>query len=195
MEIKFEFVIIEKLMDVSLSEQTISGAFICRDCFSKFNEWNNLIARSKQIQDELVHLYNDRRSSKQVFSHISNWDECESEIVISCSMEDSSAISLETPSKKLHKTLKEFSCKICGKIMPSAAKLRDHLTVHSKSRNFICPHDGLSFKTKDNLNQHLKTHSRSKYECDHCGQLMKSKTTLNRHMNRHNKSKMFECPQ
>lgn len=96
--------------------------------------------------------------------------------------------------RRKKKERKEFSCEVCGKSIPSAAKLRDHLTVHTDKRIHICPHDGLCFKTKDNLKQHLNTHSSIKYECDHCGKLLKNKTTLGRHMNEHNRSKTSNCP-
>lgn len=87
----------------------------------------------------------------------------------------------------------EHICNVCGKRFGSIAKHRDHQTVHSGERNFICPHDGLAFKTKDNLNQHLKTHANVRFGCDHCGKLLKSRTTLNRHMNEHRAATSIKC--
>lgn len=162
------FTILEEFTGVALLEEVVIGSFICRRCFGKFREYHEHVSSAKQLRSELTSLFFKIQP-------------------------DFSATAHQEIHKEKPKIKQTFTCAVCGKILPSGAKLRDHSTVHSDKRSFCCPHDGLSFKTKDNLNQHLRTHVNFKLECDHCGKLLKNKTTMSRHMREHSQSKVFRC--
>jgi uncharacterized C2H2 Zn-finger protein len=191
------FVISENLTGVTLSPETLISAFICKDCFQKLEEYKSLIMQAEEIKTLLVQMF----QSKAMTENQSVWESSEMELREEEEPSDEKTVmslifSQESSNitTSIRKGPRKFSCEFCGKSLTSAAKLRDHITVHTGERNFKCPLDGLMFKTQDNLNQHLHTHAVTKFECDHCGKLLKTKQTLHRHMTEH-KTEKFECKQ
>ena len=61
-------------------------------------------------------------------------------------------------SVQVDKELNSRTCKECGKILSSTAKLRRHLLTHLEVKPYECQVCRKRFKRADNLRAHLKTH-------------------------------------
>ena len=72
--------------------------------------------------------------------------------------------------------------------------LKVHEAIHSDERKFkcnICP-DERSFKTKKELNNHIKYHYDPKYSCVQCQKKFYSSSSLNQHVKFHFEPK-YSC--
>ncbi|KAL7634994.1 UNVERIFIED_CONTAM: hypothetical protein RMT77_013979 [Armadillidium vulgare] len=81
----------------------------------------------------------------------------------------------------------------------STSKSRPQQLVHQESmkkyhpENLSCKYCKFSFKSKDELKTHLKTHNKRKFKCAHCSYECNFKSRLKTHMLTHNNEKLFKC--
>ena len=99
-----------------------------------------------------------------------------------------------------HKGLQgDHFCSYCPKRFFSPAKLKSHILVHTKEKNFVCEECAAEFKRKDDLKSHLKIHEpddiravekarKMVHVCDTCGKKFEKNWKLQRHMVVHNKN-------
>lgn len=83
---------------------------------------------------------------------------------------------------------RKFKCDKCGKAFPFQSELKEHLTVHSEVRKFVCPagNCGAKFKRKGELTKHFKTHGdQPDIKCVECPLTFKSKKLLRLHLRMH----------
>ena len=75
-----------------------------------------------------------------------------------------------TQHQATHTKEKPFSCQICNKKFARKFALVQHQAIHSDVRNFKCSVclEGRFFKTKYQLNQHMKFHFEPKFACSYC---------------------------
>ena len=91
----------------------------------------------------------------------------------------------------------QFDCSKpgCGKSFKLKNLLRRHEKTHSTARSYNCDKCNKSFKTNSNLKSHLTVHDAdSKFFCDECGQQFKHRTSLAAHIRWHQGEKSFKCP-
>ena len=87
-------------------------------------------------------------------------------------------VHLEKDETKLH-----HSCEVCGYSTPSVTALKEHINaLHIQKRKYKCNICDFAAKTKDTLNDHMKTHDGFRhFPCEHCGQVLKSARNLRNH--------------
>ncbi|KAL7632590.1 UNVERIFIED_CONTAM: hypothetical protein RMT77_017093 [Armadillidium vulgare] len=108
--------------------------------------------------------------------------------------------------------LKKWSHKELKRLMINAAEGEKDLEVESTSvnkphravrhqqsikkyhvENLSCRHCNFSFKSKDELKTHLKTHNKRKFKCAHCSYESNLKSSLKKHMLTHSNTKLYKC--
>ena len=90
---------------------------------------------------------------------------------------------------------KKFNCRVCGKNFARSDSLQKHELIHDSNsiQKFPCgiPDCGKTFKLKQQLQNHGKTHSNVTYfHCATCSIGFKEKYAYQRHLNT-NKHKKF----
>ena len=89
--------------------------------------------------------------------------------------------------RHLEKKICKFSCRVCGKNFVRSDGLRKHELIHESNyiQNFPCgiPDCGKTFKLKQQLQNHGKTHSNVTYfHCATCSIGFKEKASYQRHL-------------
>ena len=98
--------------------------------------------------------------------------------------------------KKFHNS--EFKCQVegCDKQFKSRHSLRDHDTVHTGVRAFVCDECGKDFRTKDGLSKHKKHHKGLRpHICTYCGKRFTDSGSRKYHEGTHLKQRPtnFKC--
>ncbi|XP_063835194.1 zinc finger protein OZF-like [Ostrinia nubilalis] len=115
-----------------------------------------------------------------------------------------------------------YKCNVCSKEYDTQAKIRRHVSSHSKARSFLCKLCGRTYKTASEIVRHgrahngtalfcrkncgfstaypgaLKEHERRhvgdfKYKCEKCGKRFQVKTWYLQHQNVHLGHKPYVC--
>ncbi|KAL7632926.1 UNVERIFIED_CONTAM: hypothetical protein RMT77_016753 [Armadillidium vulgare] len=93
--------------------------------------------------------------------------------------------------KKCHQ--ENLSCRYCKFSFKSKDELKTHLKTHNK-RKFKCAHCSFESNFKTSLKNHLMTHSNEKlFKCSDCSYECYQKGSLKRHMLTHSNLKLFKC--
>ncbi|XP_059611746.1 zinc finger protein 835-like [Phlebotomus argentipes] len=101
-----------------------------------------------------------------------------------CSRSFKSLSSLYIHNKVVHENVKRFSCKLCYKGFVFKQQLQDHLMTHTKEKLFSCDICRKRFGFKTNLKKHLKTHESGYFKCHICSFNTTQKRYLAHHMKR-----------
>ncbi|KAL7643794.1 UNVERIFIED_CONTAM: hypothetical protein RMT77_005800 [Armadillidium vulgare] len=88
--------------------------------------------------------------------------------------------------------VENLSCRHCNFSFKSKDELKTHLKTHNK-RKFKCAHCSYEFSLKSTLKNHMLTHSNIKYKCSHCSYECNRKGNLKTHMLTHTNVKLFKC--
>ena len=96
-----------------------------------------------------------------------------------------------------------LQCHQCGKTMRDRSAFARHVLRHSDHRPFVCAQCGKSYKLKEYLTYHERTHlverkprpaAPSSFQCDTCGAVKKTKQAYAKHLRTHESPKALVCP-
>ena len=94
----------------------------------------------------------------------------------------------------LHNKSSKHQCIKCDKYLPTASKLRDHMSFHEGIRNYQCAVCQKKFHRKCDLKRHFKIHTGERpFMCEICNQRFTHNATLHRHMMIHTGEKPHVC--
>lgn len=104
-------------------------------------------------------------------------------------------ISQQSPKKRVHPKSSHGSlmCMQCGRSFKRRDYLRQHERTHSVERPEVCDICGKGFKCRSSLYQHRLFHKDKRYQCGHCNRRMQTKQSLMIHMRGHTGEKPFVC--
>nr|XP_053642406.1 GDNF-inducible zinc finger protein 1-like [Cherax quadricarinatus] len=89
---------------------------------------------------------------------------------------------------------KPFVCPLCGQSFTRRDNLANHIKTHTGDRPFMCQYCHKCFSRKDYLKQHERIHTGEKpYACDICSRAFTRKEGLTDHMRCHSDFKAFSC--
>lgn len=87
-----------------------------------------------------------------------------------------------------------FFCSYCSKGFAKKQQLQNHIKTHTQEKNFICIVCNKTFVHKQQLSNHEKTHTGKKdFECAFCNKRFILKQQMQIHMKTHTGEKNFEC--
>jgi len=97
----------------------------------------------------------------------------------------------------IHINQRKFSCEVCGNGVDSIC-LHENVVIKSESeaeiqqpeenrspkskKYFACQECGEHFKTRENVENHMKTTCKQRFKCDKCEKYFKDKVALNHHL-------------
>jgi transcription elongation factor Elf1 len=84
------------------------------------------------------------------------------------------------------------ACRLCQKMVKPLCMPYHMKQVHASERNFLCTTCSATFKTKDNLKDHMKTHNKA-LACDVCDKRFARRFQLTEHRLLHNDPSAFTC--
>ncbi|XP_069695151.1 zinc finger protein 3 homolog isoform X4 [Periplaneta americana] len=94
------------------------------------------------------------------------------------------------------KLIKSIKCKYCYKIFKEGNELEEHLRTHSREKPYKCETCGKEFGKRGTLTRHIRSHTGDKpFKCDHCGKCFIALNILIRHVRIHTGEKPYKCEQ
>jgi uncharacterized Zn-finger protein len=98
-------------------------------------------------------------------------------------------------SHRLFHSVAGQKCPDCGIVynFASARAFYAHRRLHRSSEEFVCDECGKSFRNRDGLRQHKKTHDDSEFPCESCDKKFRCKSGLTKHMGIVHDGKRYIC--
>ena len=145
--------------------------------------------------DAINEVFNDR-VHVSVESHVEKRDNPKKVLCHVCGRTFSDKKALYGHLTEQHQSLERMkTCEKCGKKFPTNSKLKDHLVVHTKERNFFCKTCGKTFPRQSTLNSHMKYFhgdgSGRKFKCSKCSKTFKYPSSFRQHVKAHDPG--FKC--
>ena len=89
----------------------------------------------------------------------------------------------------------QYKCTICKRSFYFLSELQLHKTVHHKTKYYRClkPNCGKTYKWKQDLMRHAKSHEKERFNCESCDYSSTEKRLLKRHVLIHSLKKTYHC--
>lgn len=107
---------------------------------------------------------------------------------------------VKPPKKMTEKDLAEFKpktfhCDLCSKSFRGKDTLQRHIRTHTGEKDYICEICSKGFYTKSEINRHIRYHRKHyRYICDICTKGFVDKTRFRHHMMAHKNVRPHKCP-
>ncbi|KAL7634548.1 UNVERIFIED_CONTAM: hypothetical protein RMT77_014925 [Armadillidium vulgare] len=88
---------------------------------------------------------------------------------------------------------KDIEVKSTSRSKPQRVAVHQQRIKKYHLENLICSYCNFSFKSKDELKTHLKTHNKRKFKCAHCSYECNFRSILKNHMLTHSNTKLYKC--
>src|ERR1700755_2254992 len=88
---------------------------------------------------------------------------------------------------------KDLKVKSTSRSKPQRSVVHQESIKKYHPENLSCRYCKFSFKSKDELKTHLKTHNKRKFKCAHCSYESNLKSSLKKHMLTHRNEKLYKC--
>ncbi|KAL7635506.1 UNVERIFIED_CONTAM: hypothetical protein RMT77_014575 [Armadillidium vulgare] len=203
-EIKIEELVSENFQSFPHNEQNLS----LPESIKKELDENSSFIKSEPRESDLEFMFNEEVRNNVIKSEnsdmsvkkfdtqhrlIINASEIEKDFEVKCTSRNKPqrAVVNQQIIKKYH--LEKFSCKYCNFSFKSKDELKTHLKTHNK-RKFKCAHCSYECNSKSILKKHILTHSNIKLnKCSYCSYKCNRKDNLKIHMRTHAEVKLFKC--
>ena len=76
----------------------------------------------------------------------------------------------------------EFGCPFCDRISKTKQNMQNHIRTHTGERPFVCKICNLTFTAGSNLKRHVLLHTGATYPCNFCNFSAKRKDHLTSHI-------------
>ena len=163
----------------------------CETCGRRFNKESTMekhqcavVAKSKKrrafrcLQCKKAYTSEDRLLFHQQFH-----DGAPANLCLPCGKVFDTESQLYHHTRSVHQRERPFACETCGKTFHSAARLKNHMNIHTGIRPFPCKICDKKFMDKDTLMNHMVVHMNVKpYQCEHCGTFCGRKHLLKKHL-------------
>lgn len=111
-----------------------------------------------------------------------------------CNMQFATPNAYYSHNHRYHTTKPKYKCDICGDMLITPSKLKEHRNVHLNIKDFVCNVCNKTFIRKDNLRNHLRVHTGAKpYVCEYCNKSFGHYTDWKRHGYIHTGEYPFKC--
>ncbi|XP_055301263.1 zinc finger protein OZF-like [Sitodiplosis mosellana] len=101
---------------------------------------------------------------------------------------------LDNHLRSVHQLNVSHKCPHCSREFDELPHMKEHLTIHSEAKPFMCEICGNAFKTKKQLHMHMTKHTdERRFKCGECGQMLKSRSNYKNHMRQHTGERPFKC--
>ncbi|XP_053691430.1 zinc finger protein 883-like [Sabethes cyaneus] len=89
---------------------------------------------------------------------------------------------------------KNYECRHCGKLCPTAVSLAGHENTHTRDQPFQCSQCDRNFAQYTSMRRHMKIHFNEKaYQCDFCPKRFRQRSVMLTHRRIHTGEKPFNC--
>ncbi|XP_055589078.1 zinc finger protein 37-like [Uranotaenia lowii] len=130
----------------------------CEVCHTKFHSVANLCTHKK------IHEKNDnyRRPKDWKDQYTVSYDEDKTRYLRCHHCGKTAACTASAMVMHIKKHFKTIECELCGVKFSTKEKIRVHMSVHTKERNFRCEFCGKDYLCRSNLKRHIRTAHKSK---------------------------------